>query len=436
MLGGGKDAFLVLAMLLIGSYNTMNTKFQLQSCVPTYMAISTANADGCPEGSVKFNKPWLMNICMFIGEASLLVVYNSTRRTRAIRELERSQAAHEAARACGPAAEQSFLRQQGAKLPLYVFAIPSFCDVFGTGLAMVGMQYMDSAIWQMLRSSVIIFSAVCSVIFLGKKLQPFHWVATAIVFVGLILVGVASLLDAGGNTSNVSMSERMFGMFLVVAAQLAAAFQMVFEEKLLTQSKVRTSAKKVVGMEGAWGTLYMCILLLLMSFLPSPRAAYESAPEGLYMIAHSPGLIMLVLTYMCSIALYNLTGITVGKRMSAVVRCLVDSCRTVVVWTLNLFIYYFISEQFGTPWQAHAWLTLIGFAVLVFGTLLYNEVLPAPASLRLPESDQQAALDTTVLSALSFSDVLVKVDNTDEAEGVREDVEEAAGSTSAELPAR
>eukprot|EP00931_Biecheleriopsis_adriatica_P030882 TRINITY_DN18149_c0_g1_i1.p1 TRINITY_DN18149_c0_g1~~TRINITY_DN18149_c0_g1_i1.p1 ORF type:complete len:263 (+),score=43.12 TRINITY_DN18149_c0_g1_i1:83-871(+) len=253
---------------------------------------------------------------------------------------------------------------------------------------------------------------------------------------GLILVGVASLLDAGGNTSNVSMSERMFGMFLVVAAQLAAAFQMVFEEKLLTQSKVRTSAKKVVGMEGAWGTLYMCILLLLMSFLPSPRAAYESAPEGLYMIAHSPGLIMLVLTYMCSIALYNLTGITVGKRMSAVVRCLVDSCRTVVVWTLNLFIYYFISEQFGTPWQAHAWLTLIGFAVLVFGTLLYNEVLPAPASLRLPESDQQAALDTTVLSALSFSDVLVKVDNTDEAEGVREDVEEAAGSTSAELPAR
>jgi len=409
-----KTLGLVLVMLVVGSYNTMNTKFQFQSCVP--VAHATSGEGGCPEGHVKFNKPWLSNLFMFMGESTLLIVYNATRRARAARQLQAAQAS----RASDGATTELIASQRTAKLPLYIFAVPAFCDVFGTGLAMVGMQYMDSAIWQMLRSSIIIFSAICSVIFLGRKLEPFHWLATGIVFIGLILVGLASLLDAG-ETGAVSSSERLFGMVLVVGAQLCAAFQMVFEEKLLV-GRVKTSAKKVVGMEGAWGIFFMAIGLSIMSSFPGPDAGgpYESTPEGLYMVMHSPGLMFLVVTYMCSIAVYNLTGIIVGKKMSAVVRCLVDSCRTFVVWGVNLLIYYCISEQYGSSWQTHSWLTLVGFAVLISGTLLYNEVLPVPDSLRrsnVVTQEPSTPGDSYIRrSVCGMDDVLAKVDQTDEAE--------------------
>jgi len=304
-----------------------------------------------------------------------------------------------------------------------MLAIPALCDLVGSGLAAVGYVYLDSALWQMLRSSIIIFSAILSVILLKRRLQPFHWVATAIVFSGLVLGWLASVLDAREAAAKdnkpgktVSPSEMLMGIALVVGAQLCSAFQMVFEEKLLVGGPP-TSAKKVVGVEGVWGCLVMLVVLIVMSLLPGKdHGRFESAAAGLYMIERSPRLLTLVPTFMCSIALYNLVGITVGKRMSAVVRCLVDASRTVVVWGLSLVMFYYVSEELGDGWKTYTWLTMIGFVVLVCGTLLYNDVLPAPACLRHQEDkdpDGQEARPAAK-SFVSTDGVLCKVDLTQE----------------------
>jgi drug/metabolite transporter (DMT)-like permease len=406
---GSTTAGLILGMLIFGSYNTMNIKFQFQTCVPTTdpKKSHSINDDHCPAGQVKFNKPWQTNMYMFIGEASLIVVYGITRRARLARSSgETSLSPY--------SVEQGLVAAPAEKLPLYTFAIPAFCDVFGTGLASVGMQYMDSAIWQMLRSSIIIFSAILSVLFLKRRLQPFHWVATCIVFCGLVLVGLASALDGSNSTSAGGASERLFGIVLVVGAQLCSAFQMVFEEKLLT-GRAKTSAKKVVGMEGIWGGFYMVVILVLMNFVPGEdNGRYEALEDGIQMISSTPSLLILAITYMCSIAIYNLTGIIVGKKLSSVVRCLVDSCRTFVVWGLNLFIYYFVSDQYGSSLTRHSWLQLLGFMLLVFGTLMYNEVLPMPKCLTRPPPNAESTGDGSVLSQTGFEDILSKVALTDE----------------------
>jgi len=381
--GHGKAAVLIVAMLMLGSYNTLNMKLQFQTCAPSSdaSALREDGHAGCPVGQTKYNKPWLNTMFMFIGEASLLLAYGvSSRHTVRVVQPDVSSERHL------PLAVELGLPADAAPrtVPLYMFAIPALCDVFGTGLATVGMQYMDSAIWQMLRSSIIIFSALLSVTFLRRRLQPFQWLATFIVFLGLLLVGYASLLDAraasGGSPSSAS-SQQLFGMALVVGAQLVSAFQMVFEEMLLT-GRAKTSAQKVVGMEGVWGGFFMLIILVLMSTLPGNDGGHiESAPHGMHMVVNSPTLLALVPTYMVSIALYNFVGITVGQRMSAVVRCLVDSCRTFVVWAVDLLLYYAVSKEFGSAWLPHSWITVIGFCILVLGTCLYNEVVPVPSCL-------------------------------------------------------
>eukprot|EP00401_Gymnodinium_catenatum_P039886 CAMPEP_0117566312 /NCGR_PEP_ID=MMETSP0784-20121206/57028_1 /TAXON_ID=39447 /ORGANISM="" /LENGTH=431 /DNA_ID=CAMNT_0005364151 /DNA_START=70 /DNA_END=1365 /DNA_ORIENTATION=- len=407
--------FLIVAMLTFGSYNTVNTKLQDQTCAPTLDTISMVDHPDCPAGKKLFAKPWLQNVLMFVGEASMLVVYGATKKRK-----HTASATAAAGGGVTPDGGNGLLEPTaaGTKTPFYIFAIPAFCDVFGTGLASVAMLLLDSAIWQMLRSAIIIFSAIISVCFLKKRLQPFHWVATGIVFVGLIIVSLANTLDAGdGSSTATSPAKSLLGVALVIAAQVCAAFQMCFEEMLLT-GRATTSAKRVVGWEGVWGLFYMTIMLTIMNYMSGPDAGhYEWFSDGVHMITHQPGLFFLCASYMVSISVYNLVGITVGKKMSAVVRCLVDSCRTIVVWLVNIVLYYFVSPQYGAAWKAHTWLTVVGFMVLVVGTLLYNEVLPPPECLQRP-------LDTPTDSTLphgtsgSFVDgVYVKVDLTDEGEG-------------------
>lgn len=375
------NSVLIVCMLVFGSWNTLNLKWQDSVCAPS------GSSDGkCGAGQRKFNKPWLQNMLMFMGEASLIAVYGATQRGR------RQRAQAEAPRLLPDGSSPK-------KTPFYIYSIPAFCDVFGTGLGAVAMQYTPSALWQMLRSAIIIFSAILSYFFLGRQFEPFHWVAVGIVFVGLVIVGLANVLDGSSDKGGdeVPMGDRIFGMALVVFAQLCAASQMVVEEKLLTTG-AKTSAKKVVGCEGLWGMMYMIVILTAMSMVPgNDNGKFESFPDSMKMVSGSPLLVFFIVTYASSISVYNLTGITVGKKMSTVVRCLVDSCRTVTVWVVNLILYYSGFEAYGAAWTEYSWLTVIGFLILILGTLLYNEVLSAPSCLRKDLSclDEDSRHDTS-----------------------------------------
>merc|ERR1712070_1278772 len=107
----------------------------------------------------------------------------------------------------------------------------------------------------------------------------------------------------------------------------------------------------------------------------------EYMPESVTMYQGSFPIDMFTLKYMTSIALYNLCGLSVTKSISAITRCLVDSCRTMVVWIISLAFFYGFNGQFrayGSPWTEHSWLQACGFMLLVIGTLIYNAVLKIP----------------------------------------------------------
>lgn len=405
-------AFVLLGcMLFFGSFNTINTKLQYQMCAPTLYP-EAANADPnnrCGPGEKTFDKPWLVNMYMFIGEACLLLVYRMTRK--------------KAPPGSGSAAVP--LDRAGAvaetRVPFYMFAIPAFCDVFGTGLAAVGQTYLDSAIWQMLRSSIIIFSAILTKFVLGRSLDPFKWVAVLIVCVGLIIVGLASSLDAKASSAGGGAGGQLAGCAITVGAQICSAFQMVFEEKILqvVPGQKKVSAKKVVGAEGVWGGFFMCVILGVMTIpgtgkdgFPDVKGSFESLPDGLYMLAHRWELIILSLTYTASIAIYNLSGITVGKKFSTVVRCLIDSSRTVTVWGVSLLLYYGVSDQYGSGITPHTWLQLIGFFVLILGTVVYNDLAPSiiPNCLRAGPPEEESAR----LSNPSFDGILANLQLTED----------------------
>ena len=73
-----------------------------------------------------------------------------------------------------------------------------------------------------------------------------------------------------------------------------------------------------------------------------------------------------------SIALFNGFGVSVTKNASAAQRSTIDTSRTVIIWIFFLIVAFDGKrEEFKT-------LQLFGFIFLVFGTLVFNEILILP----------------------------------------------------------
>lgn len=85
-------------------------------------------------------------------------------------------------------------------------------------------------------------------------------------------------------------------------------------------------------------------------------------------IASSQMLGMAVLGNVLSIAFFNYFGISVTQSMSATHRMVLDSIRTMVIWIFSLAV----------GWQSFAALQVVGFTILLVGTLVYNELLVVP----------------------------------------------------------
>ena len=67
----------------------------------------------------------------------------------------------------------------------------------------------------------------------------------------------------GGGHADADATDPLLGNILVVSAQIAAAFQFIVEEKVL--SKYKIPANVAVGLEGFWG-LGICAIALPVAF--------------------------------------------------------------------------------------------------------------------------------------------------------------------------
>jgi len=326
--------FLVLAvcMVITGSINTISAKFP-----------DVTNSKGINGEESHFNHPFFQAATMFLGEFlcmiafRVLVCYKSVNK----QEMEKSNFN-----------------------PL-IFVLPACCDMTATSMMYLGLTWTYASVFQMLRGAVVIFTGIFSIIFLKRKLYGFHWLGMWLVLIGLALVGVASVIG-GGSSSDAE--HPLAGDILVIAAQLIAATQMVVEEKFI--SKYSVPPLQVVGWEGFFGLIILSTLLVPMYHIPGPHGAahLENALDAFVQIKNSWVIALALSINICSIAFFNFFGISITKYASATTRMVLDSIRTIVIWGFSL--------AYG--WEEFQFLQLIGFALLLSGTCIYNEVLVLP----------------------------------------------------------
>ena len=151
---------------------------------------------------------------------------------------------------------------------------------------------------------------------------------------------------------------------------------------------------KAVGLEGFWGVCVYIILLFIFFFIRCEKwpdflkdgvcirdhedendvdcsIRFENPIFAVQQIIDSPNLKFYLSLYICSIAFFNLAGLTISKNVSSTARTIVDTLRTIVIWTFFLTMP-FVPEDTK---EKFSWLQLLGFAILILGSLIYNEIL-------------------------------------------------------------
>lgn len=76
---------------------------------------------------------------------------------------------------------------------------------------------------------------------------------------------------------------------------------------------------------------------------------------------------------------FNFFGLSVTRTVSATSRSTIDTSRTLFIWLVSL----------GLGWESFKWLQVLGFALLVYGTFLFNDIIRPPLKACLPSPREE-----------------------------------------------
>jgi len=361
---------LIVGMLITGTVNTVITKliFGLNEAIGCCGWTTKGVPNTLPHS---FSHPWFSTWVMFLGEFLCIIPFMISR-SSSVQSLGKSENPY-----------------------TYIFAIPTCCDLTASTLGNIALLWIPASIWQMMRGAIIIFSAILSMIFLRRRLNLHHWLGILVVVMGLFLVGLSGVYNASNDTTRRDPSLVSLGITLVVCAQVLSAAQMVIEEKLLKDKNYEPI--NVVFMEGFWGLVIMSLVALPILYItphaypavPPYDKLFDDGARDIYtenvldafsQMYNNPTFFFENLILLFSIAFYNFFGLALTTYLSAVHRTLIDACRTISVWGVQLIIYYLGLKSVGEEFTNFSFIQLGGFLLLVLGTLLYNEVLKLPCS--------------------------------------------------------
>eukprot|EP00761_Pharyngomonas_kirbyi_P000802 gb/GECH01000803.1/.p1 GENE.gb/GECH01000803.1/~~gb/GECH01000803.1/.p1 ORF type:complete len:445 (+),score=113.21 gb/GECH01000803.1/:1-1335(+) len=259
----------------------------------------------------------------------------------------------------------------------FIFLPPAMLDLGGTTLSGIGLLWTTASIYQMLRGSVIVFTALLSFFFLRARLKLSEWLGIVVVVIGLALVGAAAVLQDLNDGFNQKAVLALLGVILNILGQALSATQFVVEEKFI--KKRAAHPLQVVGTEGMWGGLVMTLVVFpIVYFLPGKpdQGLREDTIDSFAMLGHNMLLLFLVVAYWLSIAFFNFFSLSVAGQLSALYRTLIDAMRTSIVWTVSLTLYYIpVTQGYGEQWSRWSPMELSGFIIMLIGTLMYKGFL-------------------------------------------------------------
>ena len=265
-----------------------------------------------------------------------------------------------------------------------IFALSASCDLMASTINTFGLTYLTTSIYQMMRGMELFFVCLWSKVILRNKIYRHNYLGIGTLLFGLSLVGINSIIHKKEDQG--TARDPLKGIILMCISQLFSSSCYIIQERFV--KKYHILSIQIVGFEGLWGSIMYTILLIVLQNVrcegwdikdelcfKNDKGEYrmEDTIFGFRQLGANFALLILYISYIVSIALYNIVGINLTQLVSSTARAVVDTVRTVFIWAFFLFC----SPVEGT--QEHFYIVqFIGFIFLVLGTIIYNEILVIP----------------------------------------------------------
>ena len=275
----------------------------------------------------------------------------------------------------------------------FFFCITAFCDLMASTINTFGLTYLTTSMYQMMRGLELFFVCLWSKLFLKNPIYRHALLGIGTLIVGLSLVGVNSYIFRGENAQ--VAKNPLVGIALMSTSQLFSSTEYVIQEKFIKHFEVHPF--QLVGFEGLWGSCMYSILLIIFQFadcggwdqdiregicffynetytVTYANGNYTHANKTISKIEDSDFAFKQMDDNRNLMTVYiNIVGINLTKLVSSTARAVVDTVRTVFIW-----LFFLLFEPVPGVHEHFYVLQLIGFILLVAGTLIYNEIVTIP----------------------------------------------------------
>lgn len=354
---------------------------------------------------------WIITFGMFIGELVSIFLYIYIVYKRRKEEAQKADQVllDEHTKEVGETTEveenKEVKETENKKPPInnFVFFITAGCDLLATTINTFGLTYLTTSMFQMMRGLELFFVCLWSKIFLKRSIYRHQILGVGSLIFGLFLVGLNSVIFQDDNKS--VAKNPLVGILLMCTSQFFSSTEYVFQEKFIQHYDVHPF--QLVGFEGLWGSCMYAILLIIFQnvdcndwdsdiregicFYYNETSIFTNETSGdtykvvknisriedtefaFRQMGDNAALLVIYIFYIVSIAMYNIVGINLTKLVSSTARAVVDTVRTVFIW---LFFLIFTPVE-GTH-ETFYGLQLVGFILMVCGTIIYNEIVTIP----------------------------------------------------------
>lgn len=107
-----------------------------------------------------------------------------------------------------------------------ILIVPSICDLLCTLLLLIAQLYITASLWQMLRGSIIIITALLKSFALNHRLRIHMWLGVGIITVAMILVAATALFQ--NTDASATSKDPRIGVLLVIVGCIAQGVQCTF----------------------------------------------------------------------------------------------------------------------------------------------------------------------------------------------------------------
>ena len=125
---------------------------------------------------------------------------------------------------------------------------------------------------------------------------------------------------------------------------------------------------EAVGLEGFFGLLTILLASPVLIHFKS-RSDFFDLQRGWHQMTSNPTVLGSAFAIATSIGFYNFFGMSVTRHISATMRSIIDTCRTITIWIVSLGLGW---EMLVWPWSL---MQVSGFALLVYVRLF---IQPGP----------------------------------------------------------